>query len=203
MQLEEAPLEEALDALRQAGAVLLVQGDSRVDRFRHLAYDWLGVDKVELAVMAELLLRGAQTVGELRGRAARMEPIKDLSELTPTLDSLQSKGLILYLTPPGRGSVVSHALYLDRELEKVRREADADHVATGGSPVAGKTGEPPVTTRAARTVAEADTVMDQLDSLRDELAAVKRDFESARAEFAATADALRRQLDELNRQLGN
>ncbi len=59
MQLEESQVEDALDALRKAGAVLLVQGESRVDRFRHLAYEWLGVDKVELAVMAELLLRGA------------------------------------------------------------------------------------------------------------------------------------------------
>ena len=58
-----------------------MQGTSRVDRYRHLAYDWLGVEKVELAVMAELLLRGAQTVGELRGRAARMEPIKDLRRI--------------------------------------------------------------------------------------------------------------------------
>ena len=71
----------------------MIQGSGRVDKYRHLAYDWLGVDKVELAVMAELLLRGAQTVGELRGRAARMEPIKDLAELRPVLDALQAKGL--------------------------------------------------------------------------------------------------------------
>ena len=123
-QLEEPQVEEALDSLRGAGAVLLVQGDSRVDRYRHLAYEWLGVDKVELAVMAELLLRRAQTVGELRG-AARMEPIKDLGELQPILRSLEEKRLIIYLSPPGRGAVVTHTLYLDRELEKVRREASA------------------------------------------------------------------------------
>ena len=122
MQLEEPQIEETLDELRQMGAVAVVQGGGRIDRYRHLAYEWLGVDKVELAVMAELLLRGAQTVGELRGRAARMEPIKDLTALQPTLDTLQAKNLILYLTPPGRDSVVSHALYLDREMDKVRRE---------------------------------------------------------------------------------
>ena len=78
MQLEEDQVAEALESLRQAGAVAEIQGGARVDKYRHLAYEWLGVDKVELAVMAELLLRGSQTVGELRGRAARMEPIKDL-----------------------------------------------------------------------------------------------------------------------------
>src|SRR5688572_27827781 len=90
MQLEEDAVEEALEALRRIGAVSQVQGGSRIDRYRHLAYEWLGVDKVELAVMAELLLRGAQTVGELRGRAARMEPIADLPALRPILDSLQA-----------------------------------------------------------------------------------------------------------------
>src|SRR3954463_16419861 len=124
MQLEESQIEEAIDKLRQVGAVVQVQGGARIDRFRHLAYDWLGVEKVELAVMAELLLRGAQTVGELRGRAARMEPIKDLADLRPTLDSLERKRLIQYLTPPGRGCVVTHTLYLDREMDNVRREAD-------------------------------------------------------------------------------
>src|SRR3954464_11759761 len=130
MQLEEPQIEEALEKLRNMGAVAQVQGTSRVDRFRHLAYDWLGVEKVELAVMAELLLRGAQTVGELRGRAARMEPIKDLAELRPTLDSLEKKRLIQYLTPPGRGCVVTHTLYVDREMDKVRREAAAMHAAS-------------------------------------------------------------------------
>ena len=94
MQLEESQVEDACEQLRKSGAISQVQGSSRVDRYRHLAYEWLGVEKVELAVMAELLLRGAQTVGELRGRAARMEPIKDLGELQPTLDSLAAKGLI-------------------------------------------------------------------------------------------------------------
>src|SRR4051812_39949565 len=130
MQLEEAPIEDALEKLRQLGAIALVQGTSRVDRFRHLAYEWLGVEKVELAVMAELLLRGPQTIGELRGRAARMEPIKDLGELRPILDSLASRGLVQYLTPPGRGSVVTHGLHLEREMDKIRREAGSMQAAT-------------------------------------------------------------------------
>jgi uncharacterized protein YceH (UPF0502 family) len=70
--------------------------------------------------MAELLLRGQQTIGELRGRAARMEPIADLNELKPVLQSLAAKNLIVELTPPGRGQVVTHNLYFERELEKIR-----------------------------------------------------------------------------------
>lgn len=122
MDLQADAVETSLGHLRELGAVALVQGSSRVDRYRHLLYEWLGVGKVEMAVMAELLLRGAQTEGELRGRAARMEPIVDLPALRPVLDSLKGKGLIQSLTREGRGHVLSHALYQPRELERLRAE---------------------------------------------------------------------------------
>src|SRR5262245_62757548 len=109
-QLTDEDVEESLARLRPLGAVEEVQGSGRVARFRHHMYEWLGVDKVELAVMAELLLRGAQTEGELRGRAARMEPIADLAALRPILASLKQKGLVVSVTPEGRGHVLTHAL---------------------------------------------------------------------------------------------
>src|ERR1700730_16570601 len=55
MQLVAADVEEALDRLRAVGAVAEVQGSGRVLKYRHLLYEWLGVEKVELSVMAELL----------------------------------------------------------------------------------------------------------------------------------------------------
>src|SRR3954453_21568261 len=173
-QLEEPAIEEALEKLRKVGAVVQVQGTSRVDRFRHLAYDWLGVEKVELAVMAELLLRGAQTIGELRGRAARMEPIKDLADLRPTLDSLEQKRLIQYLTPPGRGCIVTHTLYLDREMEKVRREADAMQAAAATSETPQETHSPSAAPqRSPQPVAaqhvERNNWDEQIITLRDEV----------------------------------
>ncbi|MGD9647070.1 MAG: YceH family protein [Pirellulales bacterium] len=122
MEVEEEAVLTALDRLRAVGAVALVQGTGRVERYRHYLYDWLGVDKVELAVMAELLLRGAQTVGELRGRASRMDPIADLAALRPVLESLKQKGLVISLSPEGRGQVITHALYKPAELEKLRAE---------------------------------------------------------------------------------
>jgi hypothetical protein len=206
-QMEEGQVEDALESLRKLGAVIVIQGDGRVEKYRHRAYEWLGVEKTELAVMAELLLRGAQTVGELRGRAARMEPIKDLGELRPVLDTLEAKRLIMYLTPQGRGCVVSHALYQDRELDKVRREAvtmggsgsssESDDAAPG--PVRPATSPPPQRS-AATSAANSDS---EVIRLRAELAELKRELQSAREEFASTAADLRRELDELNRQLGN
>jgi uncharacterized protein YceH (UPF0502 family) len=122
MSLEPLPVEDALEKLRGMGAVAEVQGEGRVAKYRHYAYDWLGVDKQEIAVMAELLLRGEQTIGELRGRAARMEGIADVNALRPILDSLIQKGLVISLTPAGRGQIVTHNLYLPDQLAKVKRD---------------------------------------------------------------------------------
>ena len=106
MELEIEDVEESLARLRAAGAVAEVQGGGRVSRYRHYMYEWLGVDKVELAVMTELLLRGAQTEGELRGRAARMEPIADLEALRPRARLAQGKGARSYRSRP-RGAATS------------------------------------------------------------------------------------------------
>jgi uncharacterized protein YceH (UPF0502 family) len=197
-----------LEKLRKLGAVAQIQGGGRVDKYRHLAYEWLGVEKVELAVMAELLLRGAQTVGELRGRAARMEPIKDLTDLQPTLDALVAKSLVVYLTPPGRGSIVTHTLYLDDEMEKIRREASSSpsvaetqavlHIASPSEDSA----RPQHHVDAPRRLNTAP-LADEIGRLRDELAAVKRDLSTAQSQFESTTQELRQAIDDLHRQLGN
>ncbi len=132
MNLEPDDAEESLDRLRELGAVTLVEGHGRVAKYRHHLYQWMGVDKVELAIMTELLLRGPQTLGELRGRAARMEPIADLAALRPILDGLKQKGLVVALTPEGRGHVVTHALYLPEELQKLQSQyGQCESIAAG------------------------------------------------------------------------
>ena len=60
------------------------------------------------------------SLGELRGRASRMESIADLNTLKPIIQSLVGKGLMVELTPAGRGQVVTHALYSERELNQLR-----------------------------------------------------------------------------------
>ena len=117
MNLNLDEVQDAVDELRHMGAAMEVQGAARVPKYRHQAYDWLNVDKFELAVLGELMLRGEQTVGELRARANRMSSIADLSALRPILESLTDKGLTLSLTPAGRGQLVTHNLYKDREME--------------------------------------------------------------------------------------
>src|SRR6185312_2454663 len=121
-------VEEILQGLRKKGATVMVEGSGRVVRWKHTLYDWLKVTKVELAVIAELLLRGAQTEGDLRSQASRMEPLADLPALQAILETLAAKDLVVYLTPPRtrRGVVVTHNLYIPNELEREKaRQAAA------------------------------------------------------------------------------
>ena len=210
MTLDEDKVEDALDSLRSKGAVAIIQGDGRVEKFRHLAYDWLGVSKVELAVMAELLLRGAQTIGELRGRAARMEPIKGMAELGPLLESLLAKSLVVYLTPPGRGAVVTHNLYQPRELEKVRREhgvAMPGDRPVPASPTPQTTPSPvsepqPVSASPPAGVSSGPTPSAELAGLREEVAHLRSMLASFQDESERSIAELRQQLEDLQRQLG-
>ena len=77
-----------------------------------------------MAVIAELLLRGPQTEGELRGRASRMEPIDDLEALRNVLHPLVERKLVLFLGPEGRrGTLITHGFHAAAELEGLRSQA--------------------------------------------------------------------------------
>jgi uncharacterized protein YceH (UPF0502 family) len=127
MTVTEEQVEETLEELRRLGAVAEVQGSGRVPRYRHYIKEFLGVTGAEVAIIAELLLRGEQSLGDLRGRAARMDPIPDVSALKPLVDGLVARGLMIELTPPGRGQIVSHNLYKEREINELRAKY-AGHV---------------------------------------------------------------------------
>jgi uncharacterized protein len=129
--LDDVDVENALHELITLGVVRDIDWLGRAAKYKHHAYEWLGVSKVELAVLAELLLRGAQTMGDLRSRAARMEPIADLAALRLIVDPLIARGLMIELTPPGRGQLVSHNLYpADEVAELGRQVAGPAHRAT-------------------------------------------------------------------------
>lgn len=125
MSVDQSDVLLAMDELRELGAALEIQGNGRVIKYRHKAYDWLEIDSPQAAVITELLLRGPQTVGEIRTRASRMCPLADLDAVKNVLASLESKGLVEAITPPGRGQAFAHKLYppqerqfLDARMEK-------------------------------------------------------------------------------------
>lgn len=193
MQVDETAVEAALETLRRLGAVGIIQGSGRVDKFRHYAYEWLGVDKLELSVLCELLLRGPQTEGELRSHVSRMEPIPDLPALRTILEGLEKKGLLHRLTPPGRGHTVTHSFHLPQELERIRARFRA--VAATAYEEVDRSEAAPF--RTASGTVPSDTRVPQAPPA----AAPSVPVASATSEMTSRVTALEQQLKELRSQM--
>ncbi len=116
--LQEFEIEGALRNLYVHEWVTNVTGaGSRVLKWKHRGDEKLNLNEHELAIMGELLLRGAQTGGELRSRVARMRKFSCLDDLIETLDQMREKGLVTLSSPiPGRrAQLYDHTLYLEGE----------------------------------------------------------------------------------------
>ena len=105
MALSEEEVVRALDSLRFKQLVVLSADGGRVPKYRHLLAEKLGLMPAEQAVICELLVRGPQTVGELRTRGERMHPFGDLAAVEEVLQELiQREKPLIALLPrqPGR-----------------------------------------------------------------------------------------------------
>jgi uncharacterized protein len=203
MQLELDTVEESLDRLREMGAVGMVEGYGRVTKYRHYLYEWLGVEKIELSVMTELLLRGDQTEGELRGRASRMDNIADLNALRTLLTSLTAKKLVVSLTPEGRGHVVTHNLYKPREMENLHAKyagmaATRLHEEPGEESVSVRTAHAPSTqvpprpiSSPAPEVSGTGELRREVEELRGQVKQLRSDMETLITDHARLVEELR------------
>lgn len=89
--LTDSEVEQALDSLREKNLAYVFYGStSRVPKYKHVA-DNLHLSPVELSVICVLMLSGAQTVGEIRGRAYRLYESSGMEEIEQALDSLAAK----------------------------------------------------------------------------------------------------------------
>jgi uncharacterized protein YceH (UPF0502 family) len=178
MDLSDVDVEEALGRLQKRGLVVKLTG-GRVVRWKHELYEVWKVNKSELAVLAELLLRGAQTEGELRGRASRMEPIDDLDALRTVLKPLAERKLVVYLTLENRrGTMLTHGFCAPEEYQRLRTrhagggEAEAPR-AEGPSSTSGPTpARPDLLAQLEETRAELEELRGIVLAMRDQLAAL-------------------------------
>jgi uncharacterized protein YceH (UPF0502 family) len=104
---DDATIEEALAGLRRKKlAAMLHLAGSRAPKYKHLAREFFpGLDRPELALLAVLLLRGPQTVAELRARTERLHPFPDPSAVEESIAKLTSyqTGPLATFQPPGHG----------------------------------------------------------------------------------------------------
>ncbi len=95
---EEATVVGALRHLALRGWTRLASGaGSRARKYRHLLDDALDLDPAELSLLAVLMLRGAQTPGELKQRADRLHGFADLAVVQETLERLIERGHVARL----------------------------------------------------------------------------------------------------------
>jgi uncharacterized protein YceH (UPF0502 family) len=153
---DEATVSQALDTLRHRGLATKVSGAGhRVEKFGHRLGDSMNLGRRELALLCVLMLRGAQTVGELRGRTERMHEFSDMDEVERVLQSLAAREPAL-VAPAARGRWV-HLWHEPSE--------SAEPVAAASSP-----GAP--SGLAAR-----------VEALEQEVAELKQQFENLRRQF--------------------
>jgi uncharacterized protein YceH (UPF0502 family) len=95
---DEPTIRSALDELSRRGWTRLASGPgSRAVKFRHLLPEALGVSEQELSVLAVLMLRGAQTPGELKQRTERLYGFESLGDVEQVLQDLVGRELVARL----------------------------------------------------------------------------------------------------------
>lgn len=107
MALDEEAVRNAVNSLRQQSLVRAAQqAGSRVMKFQHLVVDRLNLDAPALGVLCVLLLRGAQTAGEIRGRTNRLAELASVADVEAVLEALIGQGLAAQLPrQPGQKEV--------------------------------------------------------------------------------------------------
>ena len=170
---DDAAAAKAILGLRDKKlAVVVNEAGSRVPKYKHACGNAFALDQKELALMCELMLRGAQTAGELRGRASRLSPFSSIEEAEQTLQALMSKEggpLVTQLArQPGRKEPrYAHLLCGEPQQEKLEWAA-------------------PVEKAVAAAQQERDTLSRheaQIQALQEEIAFLKGQFAEFKKQF--------------------
>jgi uncharacterized protein YceH (UPF0502 family) len=132
LELDEATVARSLDDLARRSLIRAVhRSDSRAKRYRHLLSESMKLHAPETAVMCVLMLRGPQTVGEIRTRAARLFEFTDLAHVEITLQGLMtlSPPLVAQLPRrPGQKEVrYAHLLSGEPQADPPEQSAAEDH----------------------------------------------------------------------------
>ncbi len=163
---DEATVVEALRRLALRGWTRLASGaGSRARKYRQLLDEALDVDGPEVSLLAVLMLRGAQTPGQLKQRSERLHEFESLPAVHDALDRLVERGLISrHSRRPGQKEDRFEHL-----LGSGVPPADAPAAAEAGDGEAAATNGPPAADRLERIEREVAELRRQLEILRDEL----------------------------------
>ncbi len=164
---DEATVREAAQRLSRYGLARLASGHgSRATKYRHLAEEALGLGREELAVLAVLVLRGAQTPGELKGRTERMAQLGSLDEVDRVLAVLIDRGYARRLERrPGQKE--------DRFEQLLGGDGGADFASSVPVPAAVSAPSDSVPASDGELAARVDALEAAVANLRTELAELR------------------------------
>jgi len=156
---DEDTVDQALEGLRSKGLAVRITGrDSRVPKHAQRFTEALNLGRREAAVICLLLLRGPQTVGEIRTRSERLYPFDDLEAVEHTLDRLAEMGFTKRLPRLPGFKEPRHAHLLSGDIE--------------------------VTEEGPQAAVEAvPSLRDRIAMLEAEVAELKRRFEDFKQKF--------------------
>ncbi len=168
---DEKTVTDALERLRDRNLVYVFYGStSRVPKYKHMLPSVYELEPADVAVMCVMMLRGPQTLGELRGRTDRLYEFSGLGEVQETLDNLARRDDPLIVK-------------LDRQLGQ--KEARFAHLLNGEIDVASL---PPPRASSSST---AGTAPGRIDAMESELKELRLEIESLKATF----DEFKRQFE--------
>jgi hypothetical protein len=166
LEVDEATVAKSLDDLgRRSLARAVHRSDTRVKRYRQTMSESLHLHAAETAVMCVLMLRGAQTAGEIKTRTARLFEFPDLAHVDITLQALMTlpTPLVAQLPRrPGQKEVrYAHLLSGEPRVDPIEPPAAEDKVETS----------------------RIEVLEQEVASLRAEMAQLRAQFEEFRREF--------------------
>ena len=170
---DEAAVAQALETLREKNLTYVFYGsNSRVPKYKHVMPEIFHLAESELAVMCVLMLRGAQTVGELRECTSRLHNFTGIDEIDATLNSLIAKE--------------PDPLVVRLPRQAGQKEARFAHLLSGEVAI-----DQPSETEAAKRVvtgraSEHERVLkleQEVETLRAEVASLQQQFEDFKKQF--------------------
>ena len=164
---DEKTVTGALDDLRDKNIVYVFYGStSRVPKYKHILPDVYELEPSETAVMCVLMLRGPQTIGELRERTGRLYDFRDLNDVNETLEGLIKREEPL-ITRLERAPGQKEARYAHLLCGEVTSYTPPERATRGG----------------AANDERVEKLEQELESLKSELSSFRQEFEDFKKQF--------------------
>jgi hypothetical protein len=169
MSLGESEVLAAIDSLREKNLVYTFHGStSRTVKYKHVLPSVLDLEPPAVAVVTLLLLRGPQTIGELRGRSERLHEFKDLGEVQQTLNEMGTR---------------DEPLVVKLERQPGQKDARYAHLLSGEVDVTAVVSVPQRSAADEGSSERLEKLEEQVASLRSELESIRGTLDEFRKQF--------------------